>query len=105
MTTYAIVETGGKQYRVSQGDVLDVDRMPDRETGDTVTLDKIVLVNRDDSVTVGKPYVDGAKVVAKLVGQIRDKKVVVFKYKRKVRYRRKTGHRQSYSRIQIESIE
>jgi large subunit ribosomal protein L21 len=105
MTTYAIIETGGKQYRVSPGDVLDVDRLADSALGDTVGIDKVVLLSQDDQVAVGAPYLQGAKVVAKVVGEPKGEKIKVFKYKPKVRYRRMRGHRQLYTRIEIERIE
>ncbi|MEE9284281.1 MAG: 50S ribosomal protein L21 [Dehalococcoidia bacterium] len=104
MATYAIIETGGKQYRVAPGDILDVERLTDHEPGDTIEIEKVLLVNQDDDVTVGAPYVDGARVVAKVESEGRAKKIIVFKYKPKTRYRRKKGHRQQYSRISIEDI-
>ena len=105
MPTYAIIETGGKQYRVAPGDVLDVERLTDHEPGDTIEIEKVLLVNQDDDVTVGAPYIDGARVVAKIELEGKGKKIIVFKYKPKVRYRRKKGHRQRYTRIVIEGIE
>ena len=101
---YAIVETGGKQYRVTEGQTLDVELLgvPD---GDTVELDKVLLVEQESGITIGSPYIEGAKVVADVAGQVAGKKLIVFKYKPKVRYRRKTGHRQHYTRLQIKSIQ
>ncbi len=101
---YAIVETGGKQYRVTEGQTLDVELLGVPE-GDTVELDKVLLVGQDSGITVGTPYVDGAKVVADVAGEVKGEKLIIFKYKRKVRYRRKTGHRQHFTRIQITSIQ
>ena len=100
---YAIVETGGKQYRVTQGQVLDVDLLGVAE-GATVELDRVLVVGEGDKVSVGAPTVEGAKVVATSRGDGRAKKIIVFKYKPKVRYRRKTGHRQAYTRLTIDEI-
>ena len=105
MSTYAVIETGGKQYRVSPGDTIAVERLTESEPGDTVRLDKVLLVSQDGDVTVGAPTVAGAQVVAKVEGEGRTKKVLVFRYKPKVRYRRKTGHRQRFSTLMIEGIE
>jgi len=100
---YAIVETGGKQYRVSPGQSLDVERL-DVAQGNTVELDKVLLIAQDDRVTVGNPTVSGAKVIATSQGEGKGKKIIVFKYKPKVRYRKKTGHRQAYTRLTIDKI-
>jgi large subunit ribosomal protein L21 len=104
MTMYAIIETGGKQYRVSQGDTIIVEKLP-AEVGTTITLDKVHLVNTGDTVRVGTPYVSGAKVLAKVVEHGRGKKIVVFKYKPKKNYHRKQGHRQPYTKLTIETIQ
>ena len=100
---YAIVETGGKQYKVTPGQVIDVDRLPVTEGG-TVELDRVLLIADDDRVTVGTPTVEGAKVMATSQGEGKGKKIIVFKYKSKVRYRKKTGHRQFYTRLAIDKI-
>lgn len=100
---YAIVKTGGKQYQVQPGDVFRTEWLPVDE-GDTVELDDVLLVSRDGDVTVGTPNVSGAKVTAEVVAQGRDKKLVVFKYKAKTRYRRKQGHRQSYTDLKVTGI-
>jgi large subunit ribosomal protein L21 len=100
---YAIVETGGKQYRVKVGDVLSVEKL-DGEAGAAVTLDRVLLVGGDGSVKVGTPVVDGATVAATIADQYRGEKIVVFKYKPKKNYRRRTGHRQSLTRLQITGI-
>ena len=105
MSTYAIIETGGKQYRVAPGQVLDVERLPEHEPGDNVAIEKVLLLSHDDEVFVGNPYVEGARVVAKLEDEGKGKKVIVFKYKPKTRYRRKIGHRQRFARISIQEIE
>ncbi len=100
---YAVIETGGKQYKVSPGQTLDVERL-DVAEGGTIDLDRVLLIADDDKVVVGNPIVDGAKVVATSQGDGRGKKVIVFKYKPKVRYSKKTGHRQSYTRLTIDKI-
>jgi len=100
---YAVVETGGKQYKVSPGQTIDVERL-DVAEGDTVELDKVLLIADGDKVTVGQPAVEGAKVVATSQGEGKGEKIIVFKYKSKVRYRRKKGHRQLYTRLLIDRI-
>jgi large subunit ribosomal protein L21 len=100
---FAVVETGGKQYKVKTGEVIDVEKLP-AEAGDSVELDRVLLVSAGDQVTVGNPTVPGAKVRATVLAQDRGKKVIVFKYKAKVRYRRKLGHRQDLTRLQINEI-
>jgi large subunit ribosomal protein L21 len=102
---YAIVETGGKQYRVKPGDTLAVERLAG-EPGETLDLERVLLVagNGDDAARVGSPGVAGAVVRAEVVEHIRGEKIIVFRYKSKVRYRRKTGHRQSLTRLRIMDI-
>ena len=100
---YAIVETGGKQYKVSPGDNIDVERLPAAE-GSTIDLDKVLLIADGDKVTVGTPTVQGARVVAEVLGENKGNKITVFKYKPKVHYRRKTGHRQIRTRLAIKEI-
>jgi len=100
---YAIIETGGKQYKVTPGQTIDVERL-DVAEGDTVELDRVLVIANGDRVTVGKPTVDGAKVIATSQGEGKGKKIIVFKYKPKVRYRKKTGHRQLYTRLTIDKI-
>ncbi|MFC2047809.1 50S ribosomal protein L21 [Chloroflexota bacterium] len=97
------METGGKQYKVSPGQLIEVDHLGVDE-GDTVELDKVLLIADDERVTVGTPTVEGAKVVATSQGEGKGKKIIVFKYKPKVRYRKKTGHRQLYTRLTIDGI-
>ncbi|MBI4496484.1 MAG: 50S ribosomal protein L21 [Chloroflexi bacterium] len=100
---YAIIETGGKQYRVIPGQTIDVERLS-VAAENAVELDRVLLVADGDRVLVGNPLVSGARVVAQVVAQHRAPKVVVFKYKPKVRYRRKHGHRQSLTRLSIQHI-
>ncbi len=100
---YAIIETGGKQYRVNPGQTIDVERL-DVAEGNTVELDRVLLIADGERVVVGTPTVDGAKVVATAQGEGKGKKIIVFKYKPKVRYRKKTGHRQLYTRLVIDKI-
>jgi large subunit ribosomal protein L21 len=100
---YAIIETGGKQYRVDPGQTIDVERL-DAPEGDTVELDRVLLIADGDRVTIGTPTIDGAKVVAISKGAGKGKKVIAFKYKPKVRYRKKTGHRQFHTSLVIDKI-
>jgi large subunit ribosomal protein L21 len=101
---YAIVESGGKQYRAVEGGTIEVDRLA-AEVGDSVTLDSVLLLVNDTAVTVGTPVLNGARVTAKVVSHDKGPKIVVFRYKPKKRIRVKTGHRQQYTRLQVESIE
>jgi len=100
---YAIVEDGGKQYKAVEGATIEVDYFP-AEAGEPVDLERVLMVVEDDEVNVGRPLVVGAKVQASVVSQVKGPKIVVFRYKPKKRIRRKTGHRQKYTRLQIESI-
>ncbi|MBI4504600.1 MAG: 50S ribosomal protein L21 [Chloroflexi bacterium] len=100
---YAIVETGGHQYKVSPGMQLDVERL-DAEPGALVELDRVLLVAHEGEPAVGRPTVPGARVRARVIGEVKGDKIVVFRYKAKSRYRRKTGHRQRYTRLAIEEI-
>ena len=101
--TYAIVETGGKQYKVSPGETIEVERLPVEE-GSTVELDRVLLVADGDKVSVGRPTVEGTKVIAQVLGEGKGEKIIVFKYKPKVHYRRKKGHRQIYTTLAIKQI-
>lgn len=100
---YAIIATGGKQYKVEEGQTLDVELLH-AEAGETVEIDTVLLINKDGEVVTGKPYVEGAKVSLKVVENGKAPKIVVFKYKPKKNYRRKKGHRQPYTRVTVESI-
>ena len=101
---YAVLVTGGKQYRVQEGDVLFVEKL-NAEVETTIELTEILTVGKEEGLVVGKPLVEGAKVVAKVLAQGKARKIVVFKFKRKLDYRKKQGHRQAYTKIQIEKIE
>ena len=103
MTTYAIVNTGGKQYRVQPGDTIRVENLSGDE-GDLVELEDVRMVSDEGEVTLGSPTVAGAKVTAEILGQGKAKKIIVFKYKAKTRYRRKNGHRQQYTELRITDI-
>ena len=100
---YAIILTGGKQYKVSEGDVIYVEKL-NAEAGEEVTLDKVVLVSDNDNVKVGTPFVNGASVKANIVKNGKSKKIYVFKYKSKKNEKKKIGHRQPYTKLQINSI-
>lgn len=101
---YAVVETGGKQYRLEEGQIVRVERLR-AEPGEMITLDRVILIGNGTSTKVGTPVVKGAAVRTTVVGHGRDRKVIVFKYKAKAHYRRKTGHRQQYTELRIEKIE
>ena len=101
---YAIIRTGGKQYRVNPGDVVRVERL-EGEVGSTITLGDVLLVGGDGEARVGSPRLDGASVVGTVVGQDRDAKVRVFKYKKRKHYRRTRGHRQSYTAVRIDAVQ
>ena len=101
---YAVLATGGKQYRVTEGDVLFVEKL-NAEVDTTVELNEVLAVETEDGIKVGTPVVEGAKVTAKVLAQGKAKKVIVFKYKAKKDYRRKNGHRQPYTKLVIEKIE
>lgn len=100
---YAVIETGGKQYRVEKGDVLRVEKL-DVEAGDKVVFDKVFLVADGEDVKIGSPFVEGAKVEAKVVEHAKGKKIIVYKYKAKKNYRKKQGHRQPYTEVEIAEI-
>lgn len=100
---YAVIETGGKQYRVSAGNRIRVEKC-DAEVGSVVSIDKVLMLGRDDAPVVGTPYVEGATVLAKVLEHGKEDKVIVFKYRRKKNYRRFRGHRQQYTELSVESI-
>ena len=100
---FAIFETGGKQYKVNEGDILFIEKL-DQPEGASVTFDKVLALSKGDSFTAGAPYVDGASVVANVVKNGKSKKVYVFRYKAKKNENKKIGHRQPYTKIQINKI-
>ena len=101
---YAIIQTGGKQYRVSEGDVLSIEKLPVAE-GEEVVFDQVLTVVADGDVKIGKPVLEGAKVTAKVVEHGKGEKILVFKYKAKSNYRKRQGHRQPYTKVEISKIE
>jgi large subunit ribosomal protein L21 len=100
---YAVVRTGGKQYRVSPGDSIEVEKLP-FEVGEQIELDQVLLVANGSGTMIGRPVVDGARVKATVTRQAKGRKVVIFKYQSSKRYRRKRGHRQQLTRLRIDEI-
>lgn len=98
---YAVIQTGGKQYRVSEGETLEVEKLP-IEVGETIDLEQVLLLSNTSDVTVGQPFVEGARVVATVKAHGRGKKVIVYKHRKN--YHKKQGHRQDFTRLQIEQI-
>jgi large subunit ribosomal protein L21 len=101
---HAVIRTGGKQYRVTSGDIFEVEKL-DGNVGDTISITDVLLVSNGDSVQIGQPIVDGATVTAKITGQHRGEKIMVFRYRPKKRIRVRRGHRQYLTRLEIQSIE
>ncbi|MEK7134655.1 MAG: 50S ribosomal protein L21 [Patescibacteria group bacterium] len=101
---FAIIQTGGKQYKVEEGQTLSIEHIPGKKEGDVVSFDKVLLVDDGKKTTVGKPHVSGAKVEATIAQAGRARKVVVIKYKAKSRYFKKRGHRQPFLKVKINSI-
>lgn len=100
---YAIIEVSGRQYRAVEGQYIDVDKLPHDE-GESITVDKVLMVSNGDSTTIGTPLVDGASVSATVEEQFRGEKLIVYKYRQRTSYRRKQGHRQYHTRIRINAI-
>ena len=100
---YAVIETGGKQYRVQEGDVVFVEKL-DVAEGESVNFDKVLLLSNEGNLNAGKPYVEGAKVEGTVLEQGKAKKIIVFKYKAKKNERKKKGHRQPFTKVKIEKI-
>ena len=101
---FAIIETGGKQYKVNEGDIIFIEKL-DVAEGDTVTFDRVMALSSDNGVKFGTPVVEGAKVTANVLKNGKAKKIYVFKYKAKKNEKKKIGHRQPYTKVQIASIE
>ncbi len=100
---YAIIRSGGKQYRAEVGGTIDVDRLP-QEVGDLLEISDVLLIANGDDTRIGQPHVEGALVKATVLDQFRGKKIIVYKYRQRTNYRRKQGHRQYYTRLRIEDI-
>jgi large subunit ribosomal protein L21 len=100
---YAIIETGGKQYKVQAGDVIFIEKLS-VEAGESITFDRVLAVSQDGSLTTGSPIVSGASVTGKVEQHVKGEKIIVFKYKPKKNYKRKQGHRQPYTKVTIENI-
>jgi large subunit ribosomal protein L21 len=100
---YAVIKTGGKQYRVAQGDVIQVEKL-DGDSGTPFTFDDVLLVGTDDDTQIGTPMVDGAKVEGTILEQGRTRKLIIFKFRRRKNYKRKNGHRQHFTRVRIDAI-
>lgn len=102
---YAIVDTGGKQYKVSPGSVFNVEKI-EADIGSEVVLDRVLLVSdQDEQLKVGSPYLDGGKVLCEVLKQDKDKKVIIFKHKKRKDYRKRAGHRQAFTQLQVKQIE
>lgn len=101
---YAVIKTGGKQYRVEKGSMLRVEKLTGAETGKSITIADVLLVADGENVSIGAPLVKGAKVVAEVLGEEKGPKLVVFKFRRRKAYRKKTGHRQKYTALKITDI-
>jgi len=101
---YAIIQTGGKQYRVQEGDILKIEKL-EGAAGDKLILDQVLMVKDDNGTKIGTPTVNDAQVTVAVIEQGREKKIVVYKYKRRKNYRRKQGHRQAYTKVIVEKIE
>jgi large subunit ribosomal protein L21 len=100
---YAVIKTGGKQYRVAAGEKIKVEQIP-AEVGTEITLDQVLMVGEGESVKIGAPLVSGAKVTAKVIAQARGPKVLIFKMRRRKHYQKHQGHRQSYTELEISGI-
>ncbi len=100
---YAVIETGGKQYRVAQGDTVHIEKLTG-QVGDSIQFDNVLLIGDGSDIAVGKPSVAGATVSGEIIGHGKDKKLIVFKFKRRKDYRRRTGHRQQYTAVKITAV-
>jgi len=100
---FAVLATGGKQYKVSEGDYIEVEKL-EQPVGETVSIDKVLMIGDGESVQVGTPFLDGASVKGEVAEQLKGDKIIIFKMKRRKKYRRKNGHRQLYTRLKITEI-
>ena len=100
---YAIIETGGKQYKVEQGQIINVEKL-DVQQGEEINFDKVLLIKDGENIITGSPVIEKAKVIGEVIETGKGKKIIVFKYKRRKNYRRKKGHRQWYSKVKIKEI-
>ena len=101
---YAVIQTGGKQYVAAPGEELKVEKLPG-EVGETIAFDRVLLTSDGENVNLGKPYLENTKVLGRITGHGRNKKILVFKYKKRKGYRKKLGHRQNYTLVKVENIE
>ena len=100
---YAVIQTGGKQYRVAPGDVVKVEKLSGK-IGDSISFDKVLMTSDGDNVNLGNPYLEDSRVMGRIARHGKDRKIIVFKYKRRKGYRRKQGHRQDFTLIKVEDI-
>ncbi|MDD2400646.1 MAG: 50S ribosomal protein L21 [Clostridia bacterium] len=100
---YAVIETGGKQYKVQEGDILNIEKLNIQE-GETAEVTEVLAIVDEEKVSIGKPFLEGAKVVLKVLEHGKDKKVLIFKYKPKKKYRKMRGHRQPFTKVSVETI-
>jgi len=103
MSKFAIIETGGKQYKISNGQKLKIEKLPQSESGE-IKFDKVLLIADEDSIKIGQPYIEGASINAKILKQGKARKKIVFRYHSKTRYRKKKGHRQRFTEVQVAEI-
>lgn len=101
---YAVIQTGGKQHKVSPGDELKVEKL-NGNPGDVIIFDQVLMIADGDNIKIGRPYLEDSKVKARIIRHGKDRKIIVFKYKRRKNYKRKKGHRQHYTLIKIEEVE
>lgn len=101
---FAVIESGGKQYKVSSGQIIQIEKIPHKKEGDIVIFDKVLFLNNGKETLIGTPYLDATSVLGKVANEVKGRKLIAFKYRPKERYRRKVGHRQKYFNVLIEEI-